>query len=64
MVMEISEDVWVCQSVKPRELKIASTDSEVETMPAVVSLCLSAIETIFLTVSARCWGVMAAVSVK
>ena len=44
MVIEISEEVCVCQSVKPRELKIASTDSEVETMPAVVSLCLSAID--------------------
>ena len=53
MVMEISDEVCVCQSFEPRELKTASTDSEVETMPAVVSLCLSAMETIFLTVSAR-----------
>ena len=38
--------------------------SAVETIPAVVSLCLSATATIFLTVSARSWGVPAAVSVK
>ena len=59
--MEISEEVWVCQSAKPRELKIPSTDSEEEKMPAVVSLCCVATLTIFLTPSARSSGVSAAV---
>ena len=48
MVMEISDEVWACQSCSPRELKIPSTDSEEEKMPAVVSLCRSATPTILL----------------
>src|SRR6202142_4653298 len=64
MVIEISDEVCACQSDKPRELKTPSTNSEVEQMPAVVSLCFSATETIFLTVSARCAGVISAVSAK
>ena len=39
MVTEISDEVCVCQSLNPRELKIPSTDSEVEKIPAVVSFC-------------------------
>ena len=61
MVMEISEEVWVCHAERPRELKIASTASAVEKMPAVVSLCFSATPTIRFTASARRSGVMAAV---
>ena len=38
MVTEISEEVCACQSFNPRELKIPSTPSEEEKMPAVVSL--------------------------
>ena len=41
-----------------------STDSEVEKIPAVVSLCFFAALTIFFTPSARSWGVMAAVWAK
>src|SRR5690242_9392715 len=37
MVMEISDEVCVCQSESPRELKMPSTDSELEKIPAVMS---------------------------
>src|SRR5262249_49075314 len=64
MVTEISDDVCACQLDTPRELKTPSTVSAVEQMPAVVSLCRCATETIVLTVSARCSGVMAEVPSK
>ena len=64
MVMETSARVCVCQLLRPRELKMPSTDSELEKMPAVVSLCFCAMSTIFFTPPARSWGVMAAVSAK
>ena len=64
IVIEISEDVCVCQSLRLRELKIASIDSAVAKIPAVVSLCRCAMETILWTASARCSGVTAAVSSK
>ena len=35
--------------LRPRELKMPSTDSELEKMPAVVSLCFCATSTIFFT---------------
>ena len=56
MVMETSAEVCVCQLVNPRELKIPSTDSELEKIPAAVSSCFSATSTIFLTPSARSSG--------
>ena len=62
--MEISDEVWVCQWLSPRELKIPSTDSEQEKMPAVVSLCRLATRTICFTASARNSGVSAAVWAK
>src|SRR6185312_17424050 len=43
MVIEISAEVCVCQLLRPRELKMPSSDSELEKIPAVVSLCFSAI---------------------
>ena len=61
MVMEISDEVWACQSFSPRELKIPSTDSDEEKMPAVMSLCRVATRTIFSTASARSSGVSRAV---
>src|SRR3984893_5140431 len=61
MVMEISDEVWACQSFSPRELKIPSTDSDEEKMPAVVSLYRFATWTIFSTASARSSGVSPAV---
>ena len=64
MVMETSARVCMCQLLSPRELKIPSTDSELEKMPAVVSLCFLAASTIFFTPSARSWGVSEAVSAK
>ena len=64
MVMETSARVCVCHLLSPRELKIPSTDSELEKMPAVVSLCFLAASTIFFTPSARSWGVIDAVSAK
>ena len=64
MVIEISDEVCECQRPKPRELNNPSADSEHEKMPAVVSLCLLAIVTIFCTPSARCSGVIAAVCSK
>ena len=64
MVMEISAEVCWYQSLKPRELKMPSTDSEVEYTPAVVSLWRVAMSTILRTPSARSSGVMAAVSSK
>src|SRR5579872_5203463 len=39
MVIEISADVCVCQLLNARELKMPSIDSELEKIPAVVSLC-------------------------
>src|SRR5437660_162596 len=36
MVTETSDDVCVCQSLRPRELKMPSTDSETEKMPAAI----------------------------
>src|SRR6266699_4399874 len=62
MVMEISADVCVCQSWSPRELKTPSTASELAKIPAVVTFCFCAIETILPTASERCAGVKAAVS--
>src|SRR5207245_7666155 len=56
IVMEISEEVCVCHSLRPRELKIPSTDSDDEKIPAAVSLWLVAILTILLTEWARCWA--------
>jgi hypothetical protein len=35
MVMETSARVCVCQLLRPRELKMPSTDSELEKIPAV-----------------------------
>src|SRR5438309_9541108 len=64
IVMEISEEVCVCHSLRPRELKIPSTDSDDEQLPAAVSLWLVAILTILLTEWARCSGVTAAVCSK
>ena len=54
----------MCQSLRPRELKMPSTDSALEKMPAVVSLCRSATPTILPTPSARSSGVIAAVCCK
>src|SRR2546423_2426492 len=45
IVIEISAEVCVCQLLSPREFKMPSIDSELEKIPAVVSLCLCAIET-------------------
>src|SRR5437870_10469923 len=56
IVMEISEEVCVCHSLRPRELKIPSTDSDDEKIPAAVSLWLVAILTILPAESARCSG--------
>ena len=64
MVTETSARVCVCQWLRPRELKMPSTDSELEKIPAVVSLCFFATSTIFFTPAARSWGVMAAVWAK
>src|SRR5437667_4085497 len=47
IVMEISDDVWVCHCDKPWELKIPSNVLELEKIPAAVSLCFSATATIF-----------------
>jgi len=64
MVMDTSAKVWVCHWLSPRELKMPSTESELEKIPAVVSLCLCATSTIFFTLSARSCGVTAAVCPK
>src|SRR2546429_1071770 len=64
IVMEISEEVCVCHSLRPRELKIPSTDSDDEKIPAAVSLWLVAILTILPAESARCSGLIAAVCSK
>src|SRR5579872_120836 len=40
MVIEISADVCVCQLLRPRELKMPSIDSELEKIPAAMSLCV------------------------
>src|ERR1700723_2856082 len=64
MVMETSARVCVCQRLRPHELKTPSTDSELEKMPALVSLYSCARSTIFFTPTARTCGVMAAVCAK
>src|SRR5437763_1826694 len=64
LVLETSAEVCVCQLLRPRELKMPSIDSELEKIPAVVSLCFCAIETILPTPSARCSGITAAVSAQ
>ena len=64
MVIEISAEVCWCQSLNPRELKMPSTNSELEKIPAVVNLCCSATRTMLLTPSALASGVIAAVSGK
>src|SRR5207245_11060735 len=64
MVMEISAEVWVCQSRRPRELKTPSTVSELAKIRAAVTFCFCAIETILSTATERSAGVSAAVFSK
>src|SRR5215813_2712109 len=64
IVIEISAEVCVCHCLNPRELKTPSTDSELEKIPAAVSLRFCAMETIPPTEWARSAGVRAAVSLK
>src|SRR5262249_19275561 len=64
IVIEISAAVCVCHWLSPRELKIPSTESELENTPAAVSLFLFATETIWPTESARCSGESDAVCSK